>query len=149
MKPNITWILVADGARARILVNQGPGKGIEQLAGADFRADHSPSGALMSDRPGRTFDSAGDGRHAMGAKTDPHTAAKRDFAGQIADFLEHNAQQKKFGRLIILAAAKTLGDLRAALPDPVRALVTAEVAKDLTHVPNEELLGHLGDVLAT
>ena len=31
MKPTRTWILIADGARARILENLGPGKGVHEV----------------------------------------------------------------------------------------------------------------------
>lgn len=148
MKPVKTWILVADGARARIVVNEGPGKGVTQLDGADFRAEHPPSGEIMADRPGRSFESSGSGRHAMQPTSDPHRMAKQAFVKEIAGFLQHQAQKKNFDRLIILAPPQALGDLRSALPDAVRALVTAEQPKDLTPVPNEDLAKHLTDLLA-
>ena len=37
MKPTTTWILIADGARARLFANHGPGKGVEAVEGADVR----------------------------------------------------------------------------------------------------------------
>jgi len=148
MKPVKTWILVADGARARIVVNEGPGKGVKQLEGADFRAEHPSSGDVMADRPGRSFESSGSGRHAMEPTSDAHRLAKQAFVKEIAGFLQRQAQKKSFDRLIILAPPQALGDLRAALSDAVRTLVTAELAKDLTPVPNEDLAKHLSDVLA-
>lgn len=148
MKPTTTWILIADGARARIVVNKGPGKGVVQLEGADFRTEHPPSGDMMTDRPGRSFASVGDTRHAMEQASDPHRAAKQAFAEEVADYLHRQVMKKRFDRLIVLAPPQALGDLRAALSEPVRALVTAELAKDLTPVPNEDLPKHLGDVLA-
>ena len=33
MKPTTTWILIADGAHARLFANHGPGKGIEAVQG--------------------------------------------------------------------------------------------------------------------
>ena len=148
MKPKITWILIADGARARIVANDGPNKGVRQVEGADFRTDHSASGELTSDRPGRTFDSAGSARHAMEPGSDPHRQAKRAFADTVASFLHDQAMDKSFDRLIVVAPAKSLGDLRAAMTDPVRALIYAEKTKDLTQIPNDELAKHLSDVLA-
>lgn len=148
MKPKITWILIADGARARIVANDGPNKGVRQVDGADFRAEHPASGELTSDRPGRTFDSAGDARHAMEPGTDPHREAKKAFATDVAAYLHGEAMNKSYDRLIIFAPAKSLGDLRSAMSDPVCSLISAEKAKDLTHVPNDQLSRHLSDVLA-
>lgn len=84
----------------------------------------------------------------MEPTSDAHRLAKQAFAKEVAGFLERQAQKKKFDRLIILAPPQALGDLRVALSDPVRALVTAELAKDLTPLPNEDLAKHLSDVLA-
>ena len=148
MKPKITWILIADGARARIVVNEGPGKGIRQVDGADFRKDHPPSSDMTTDRPGRTFDSAGSGRHAMEATSDPHRAAKQEFITELAAFLDDQLNKEKFDRLIVVAPPQPLGDLRGALSGPVRTMVSAELTKDLTHASNKDLAGHLEEVLA-
>ena len=148
MKPITTWILIADGARARIVVNNGPGKGVRQLEGADFRTDHPPSGEMLTDRPGRTFDSAGSGRHAMEAHGDPHRAAKQSFAAMLAEFLDDQLHDKRFDRLVVVAPAQPLGDLRAAFSEQVRTLTTAELVKDLTHVTTGDLPEHLSEVLA-
>ena len=51
-------------------------------------------------------------------------------------------------RLVIVASPVTLGDLRSALSDHVRAVVVGEVAQDLTKMPNNKIAEHLQDVLA-
>ncbi len=148
MKPVTTWIVVADGARARILANSGVGKGVTQVDGADFRVPHPPSSELLSDRPGRSFDSVGGGRHAMAPSSDPHRHSKRMFLKTLADFLRTHAEAKSYDRLVVLAPPQALGDLRRQLPDSVRALVMAEEPRDLTPLPNEEILKHLDGILA-
>lgn len=148
MRPKTTWILIADGARARIVVNEGPGKGIRQVEGADFRADHPPSSEMATDRPGRSFDSAGSGRHAMAPPSDPHRTAKQDFVTRLAGFLSDQLSEANFDRLIVVAPPQSLGDLRGALSGPVHSLISAELAKDLTHIPTEDLPEHLEEVLA-
>ncbi|NJO67721.1 MAG: host attachment protein [Rhodospirillales bacterium] len=66
MQPVLTWILVADGVRARLFVNKGVGKGIEPVDDQQFVGTNLPSREIGSDQPGRTFDSGGVGaRHAM------------------------------------------------------------------------------------
>ena len=54
---------------------------------------------------------------------------------------------ERFDKLVLVAAPKTLGDLRDLLPDPVKAKVVAEIDKDLTKVPLHELPKHLDSVL--
>ncbi len=148
MKPVTTWILLADGTRARIVCNTGPGKGLQEVRGMEFEGSNSRSGDLMADRPGRTFDSAGAHRHAMEPHSDPQREAKRSFAAELVARLQDELQDQAFDRLVLVAAPATLGDIRKALPKPLLAVVHGEVAKDLVHIPNQELGDHLADVLA-
>jgi protein required for attachment to host cells len=148
MKPVRTWILIADGARARIVLNEGPGKGVVAVDGGLFEQDARATREIMSDRPGRTFDSAGAGRHAMELPTDPAREEKRHFAERLAEHLDGAVARNAFDRLIVVAAPSALGDLRAAVSDRVRGRILAELDKDLTKVPNDKLASHLGDVIA-
>ena len=58
MASTVTWILIADGARARIFANNGPGTGIASATGVDYIADHRPTRDIGADKPGRTQESA-------------------------------------------------------------------------------------------
>lgn len=147
MKPITTWILIADGARARVLENTGPGKGVAEVAGLEFTDERLRSRDIMADRPGRAFASAGDGRSAMERPTDPVEKRQSDFARSLAAKLDRKRRQKAFDRLVLVAAPAALGHLRGALSPQLRELVTAELAKDLTKVPNPEIPRHLEDVL--
>jgi protein required for attachment to host cells len=148
MKPTTTWILIADGARARIFANDGPGKGIEAVSGGEFSADHRPDHEIVSDRSGRTFESVGATRHAIEPRHDPHRELKRAFSEQLADMLDKQLAAKAYDRIVLVAPPVTLGDLRSALSDHVKAAVYAELDKDLTKTPMAELPQHLGAVLA-
>ncbi len=147
MKPTRTWILIADGARARILENDGPGHGLKALEGMTFHGDHASTHEIMSDRTGRTHSSVGPGRSAIEAHSDPHRELKKKFAHQLADVLARALEIKAFDRLVVVAPPPALGDLRAALPAAVTAKISGEVAKDLTKTPNDEVAGHITDVL--
>jgi len=147
MKPTTTWILIADGAHARIFANRGPGKGIELIDGK-FDADHRPTHEIVDDRLGRTHESVGATRHAIAAEHDPHRELKHTFAISLARMLDERRSEHAYDRLVLVAPPKTLGDLRAALPASVRALVRAELDKDLTKTPATELPDHLSAVLA-
>ena len=148
MKPVRTWILIADGARARIVANTGPGRGIQQINNFDFRADKRPTSDLKTDRPGRTFSSAGPGSHALEPSDDAHDRQERDFQSLLAEFLHDQLENDAFDRLIIAAAPRALGVLRHVLSKGVRDKISAELPKDLTQVKTEDLVAHLADFLA-
>jgi protein required for attachment to host cells len=155
MKALKTWALIADGGRARILENNGPmhghigngdGSSVREwmaVEGLIFHGDHSSTHDLMTDRQGRSFSSAGAGRSALEARTDPHRDQKTRFANHLATMLAEQLQSGAYHRLIIAAAPVTLGDLRGAISDKVRATIIAEFAHDLTKVPNSEIAVHL------
>ncbi len=146
MKPKTTWIVIADGARARVLQNAGPGKGVVALQDLVFEGDHSASFDIMADKPGRAFDSVGHARHAMDPSSDPHDQLKAQFVKSVASALERRVDT--YNRLILVAPPQALGLLRKSLSAPVARKVTGELGKDLTHLPNAELPPHLDSLLA-
>jgi protein required for attachment to host cells len=147
MKPTVTWILVADGARARILRNDGPGKGLHPALPQDFAASHAATRDLGTERPGRGHGPAPGTRHGMQPHADWHEFQKHEFARAMADILNRAAERKEYDRLILVAPPKTLGDLRAELDRHAAALVTGTLDKDLTHLTIGELPDHLGALL--
>lgn len=148
MKPVRTWIVVADGAQARFLLNRGPGKGLEPALEEEASEARQPSRSLGSDRPGRVHDRFGPGRHTMVPRVDWHQFEKQKFAREMASILDTAAEKRSFDRLVLVAPPKTLGTLRTALNKNTVRLVTGEVAKDLTQVTVGELPDHLGRVIA-
>ena len=148
MKPTRSWIVVADGAKARIFENHGPGKGLSARPKEEMHHALPPSRDIDADRPGRSYDRMGPGRHAMEPPTDAHREEKRRFADELAHHLNAAAQNGSFDRLILVAAPKTLGDLRQALGKDAAAKLDGELSKDLTQIPDHDLPGHLGEVIA-
>ncbi len=148
MKKTVTWVVVADGAHARLFANDGPGKGLTAVPDGDLTGTHAPSREINADRPGRTFDRSGEGRHAKEPQSDPHRNAKRDFAHLVAARLDDAHNRQAFDRLVLVAPPQALGDLRACLGNAVRAKVSAELNKDLTHLKDHELPEPIGKVLA-
>src|SRR5690606_33326050 len=127
MKKTVTWVLIADGHRARVLQNDGPGKGFFPPLKQEYIGSAAPTREIVSDRQGRTFDSKGQGRHAMEPQTDPHRYEKLRFAKQLSEELEAYQKKGAFDRLVIVAAPQTLGDLRNELSAGVKAMIVAEV----------------------
>jgi protein required for attachment to host cells len=146
MKPIRTWVVVADGTRAVFFLNEGPGKGLIPITG-EFRHPAPPTREIGTERPGRTYESADSSRHAIEPRVDWHRFEKQHFAGKIAAMLDTAATKKKMDRLVLVAPAKTLGDLRKAIGGQTAALVRTEVAKDLTAMKADEIVEHLGSVV--
>lgn len=145
----ISWIVVADGGRAKIFVNEGPGKGLHLLPGEEYDAALPAAGRdILTDRPGRSFDSVGGGRHAMEPPSDARRAEKVAFLSTLATYLGDCALSGRFARLVLVAEPRALGALRQHLPDAAQKKVHGELAKDLTKATTEEVAGHIGTVLA-
>jgi protein required for attachment to host cells len=148
MPKKITWILVADGARARVLMNQGIGKGLQPAVNGEIVHAVPPTRELGTDRPGRGQQRGVSGRHAFEPHVDWHRFEKEKFSKEMAGLLDAAAERGAFDRLVLIAPPRTLGDLRAALGAKARGKIHAEVDKDLTHVTVQDLPDYLGDVVA-
>lgn len=142
-----TWILIADGSRARIVLNEGIGKGLKPAMNREFEASRATTREIGTDKPGRTFESADGSRHAMAPRVDWHQFEKHLFAKRMAKLLDAAAKRRDFDRLVLIGPPQTLGALRQTLNPQTRKLVTGELAKDLTNVPQEELPTYLGEVM--
>jgi protein required for attachment to host cells len=147
MKKTVTWVLVADGKRARILSNDGPGRGLEAVPGGERSIELKPTREIVSDKPGRSFESAAKAHHAVEPKIDWHRFEKTKFARGMAKLLDEAGAEGRFDRLVLVAPPRTLGDLRAAMAEATRARVQAEIDKDLTHESVHELTRHLRERL--
>lgn len=141
---NSICYVVADGAHARVLLRTGEGFGqAAEMVGADA---HRQARALSSDRPGRAFDSAGAGRHAMEPRSDPKELAKRGFAQEVAETVNAAARQDEFGRLVLVAPPKIAFAIKQALTSEAASRLAAEQHADLANLPEGELLDRLAGI---
>lgn len=147
MTKKATWVLIADGARAHFYVEGGGGlvPALDHDLAVSTRAAPRQAG---TDRPGRAFDSAGNGRHAMEPPTPWRVHEKRLLARAIATELRHARDRHAVEGVVVVAPPEMLGDLRDAFEPALRRLVVAEVGKDLTHVALPDLPAHLGQALS-
>lgn len=148
MKKTVTWVLIADGAQARVLENTGPGKGLKQVEGLDWAIEPLSAQEIVSDKPGRSHSSVGGGRSAMEPRTNPVEHRETEFVKSLAAVLERKQQQGAFDRLVIAAAPIALGDIRKAIAPAVRKTIVAELSKDLTNTPTAQLDQHLDGIIA-
>lgn len=144
-KRKTSWIVVADGSHARILTNSGPGTGLTLLVEHDSPDARAHTAELGTDRPGRTQDSAGPGRHAMEPRVDWQRQEKERFVARLATELTQARDQ--FDALVLVAPPRVMGELRRELDGHLKDKIAAELQKDLTWVALPELGSHLGDVV--
>lgn len=141
------WILVANSGNATLFTADSPTAPLAELATFANREARVKQMDLVSDRPGRSFDSHGEGRHAMEVEVDPKKQEQIRFARMIADRLEQGRVKNAFGRLVLVVAPMFLGLLRANFSAPLNALVSLEIDKDYTALRPEELRARLPEQL--
>ena len=138
-----TWILTANGGKARIFSAESPTSPLAEIATITHPESRLRAKELASDRPGRAFDSAGVGRHAMSSQVDAKEQEQIRFAREIVDRLEKGRVERDFEHLVVVAAPGFLGHLRASMAEPLQALVSTELNKDYTELSAGELRAHL------
>jgi protein required for attachment to host cells len=141
------WILTANSGNATLFTADSPTAPLTELAAFDNPEARAKQMDLASDRPGRSFDSHGEGRHAMEVQVEPKKQEQIRFAKLIADRLEQGRVDNAFERLVVVAAPMFLGLLRANFGAPLGALVSLEMDKDYTALRPEELRTRLPERL--
>ena len=131
MRKPLSWIVVADGHRARILRND-QGNTLEPALDHDYVAPNPRDHETGGDRPGRTHERFGPSSHALDT-VDHHRARKAQFLAGLATELDGAALAGRYERLFLVAPPQALGDLRASLGSHAQGRVAGELALDLTH----------------
>jgi protein required for attachment to host cells len=133
--PHRAWVLVGDGRKALVFVNEGspdrPKLAVENVFEAPA---NPPARAQGTDRPARVVQSA-DGRRSSVETTDWHEIAEARFARDVAAALAAAARDGRFEKLVVVAPPKTLAELRAAYDEPVKRALVGELDKTLTRHP--------------
>jgi len=138
-------VVVADQAEAILYdLTSLKARPVEVARLVDITA-REPARNLASDRPGRSYESVGALRHAVGDEPDLRRQQAIRFARSIAERLEADRRERRFQQLILVAGAPFRGILRAELPEAIKACVVHEVPKDLVHSHVEDLLDYLPD----
>lgn len=141
------WILAANSSRATLYSADSPIAPLTQLAEFDNPDARAKASELGADRPGRTYDRHGAGRHAMEFELDPQEREQLRFAKALADTLEKGRVENAYERLVLVASPAFLGMLREQLAAPLRSMVSLEVDKDYCALRPEELRARLPERL--
>ena len=102
----------------------------------------APTHEQGTDRPGRVHQSFGYARSAV-EQTDWHDEAERGFLESLARQLDAAIAAGETSELIIIAAPRALGMLRAAYSPAIRQALRGEIDKDYVKVPIREIEKHL------
>ncbi len=128
---NGTLVAIVDGAKMLFLRNEGdadyPNLSVERKR----EQDNPSTGEQKANRSGHVGQSGASGGDSY-SDTDFHQLEEDRFAAQTADLLKARALRNDFDHLIVVAAPKTLGELRKHYHGEVERRLTGEIAKDLT-----------------
>jgi len=144
-------ILVADQSEADFYDMEHAEEMPKFAGGIGDPAAHLHDREIDSDRPGRVFDHApspgarrgATAHHGTGGERSSRKHEAEQFARRIAKLLDEARRDGEFDRLIVIAPPGLLGRLRAAMPEPLRSITAAEVAKSLVHEPLSSVRAHL------
>jgi protein required for attachment to host cells len=140
--PHDAIVFVGDGHKALFLRNEGDGKFPNLKTERVFVDTNPPTHEQGTDKPGRAYSSVGPGHSAV-EPIDWHLLEKHHFARVVAEALEKLVRERHTKAVVIAAPPRTLADLRQALHKDVKAHVIAEVDKDFTKQPVDEIEKHL------
>lgn len=117
--PHGTIVAVADGEILNLFRNTGN--------------DIAPALAALPDADVSTENMGSGGRHQSSAANPADSQQDEDsFAAGIAKVLNKRVLDGKIDNLIIVAAPRTLGELRRHYHKALSAILIGEIAKDLT-----------------
>ncbi len=137
-----TWVVVADGTRAR-LFNRHRNKKLEEFDVLLSPEHRLHEGDLVTDRDGRSLDAGGAGRHGVGNRNTAKDHEMSIFAKRLAGRLEDARNAGEFERLVLVASPRFLGQLRAQMSGPTTDMVALTIDKELTMLAADKLERHI------
>jgi len=163
VKPPITWILIADAKQAQVYTRHR----IEKIIPIDRNSKHHPFAEIITHAPlplagmqweaespkvydvdpkqlGKVHESANPARHMTEPRIDVHDEIREHFARLVSGQLNRAEEEKRFDRLVLVAPARMLGEIKKYLNEKSLKKVVAEMHKDLTHYEGDALAEHLG-----
>lgn len=117
--PKGAVVAVADGEKLNLFHNTGD--------------EANPALAAMPEADVESVNKgSGSSHQSSSANPDASQAAEDGFAGGIADMLNKRVLDGKIADLIIIAAPRTLGELRKSYHKKLSDVLRGEISKDLT-----------------
>ena len=141
--PHDALVFVGDGQKALFLRNSGDATLPNLTTARVFTDENPPTHEQGTDRPGRAFQSADKTQRSGVETTDWHELEKERFAKRVAVALEQMVRGEKVKAIVVVAPPRTLAELRNAFHADVKNRIVAEIDKDLTKLPVDQIEKHL------
>jgi len=140
--PHNALVFVGDGKKALVLRNEGDAQLVNLKTERVFTDANPATRDQGADRPSRSFSSVGAGRSSV-QQTDWHKIEEHRFAHEMAATLERIVRERGVQALVVVAPPRALADLRKAFHPDVKKKIIAEIDKDLTKHPIDQIEKHL------
>ncbi len=138
-----TWILVANRGGASLFERTGKDlKWVQDIPHPQGRLKNSDIG---TDKPTRTYDRFGAGRHTTGSEQEPTEHLAEQFAHRLADLLNKGRVDHAYAELILIADPGFLGKLREALDVNTATMLTKTLDKNLPGISATDLAAYLDE----
>jgi len=111
-----TWVVVADGSRARIFETPGLKLDLREI---EDLVNVVPGGTTLSEKD------------------------REKFAKTVADHLEQGRLHHRFHRLRLAVEPKFLGMLRKRLSEETRQMIFEDINEDLSALDTQQIQAHL------
>ncbi len=136
--PHAALVMVGDGRKALFFRNEGTPRHVNLVVERVLEQDNPATHEQGTDQPGRYMGSDGKSRSAV-EEVDWHQLAEDRFAHEISTALYRLAHANAFEQLIVVAPPKVMGNLRGSFHQEVSRRIVAEIPKDLTGQPKDEI----------
>ncbi len=136
--PHKAHVLVVDGRKLLLFRNEGSVAAPRLSVATHREQDSAPTQDQGSDKPGQTQSRVGSVRSGY-EQTDFHQQDEDRFAADAADMLKREVLGGRIEALVVVAAPRTLGELRKHYQGEVEKRVLGEIAKDVAGRSTDEI----------
>ncbi len=135
------WTVVAyrTGVRIYKFLPGHENRGVSLVQKLDNPDGFLKDSELGSDRPGRSFDSVGGGRHSLSSQQSPSQHVMEVFAKKIAGIIEEARTNSLFSKFVLIAGPAFLGLLRKSLSSQTLAHLVHSLNKDFVNLSDHEM----------
>jgi len=137
-----TWIVVAMNAKARFFTAVS-NQELEEHDALMHEEGRMKTSDLISDKPGRTFDNFGTGKHHKGSLNEPKVEEMNKFAREVSDHLHQLEKEGEIKQLYVIASPKFLGHLLSVLNNNLKSLLKGQIDKDVVSQTTDKIRSYL------
>jgi protein required for attachment to host cells len=138
----ITWIMIANGERARCFERHATSHALTELA--DFVCPHTSlvglaNGGDMTGAAGKGHGRTGHAGTQFEPRTEARAKEREGFAHQLASYLNDGVAAHKCNRMVLIASAPMSGEIKPYLNQAAQKALASSVISDLTRYVGADL----------